>query len=226
MPRSPRATMMPSAASRISSKLAKPSWFSTLAMMRMPVGTLEPHSRLLALGGGGASRAAAASTARISAMSDALRTNDAAMKSTLFLTPQFTRSSVSFSVSVGRSTITPGKLQFLRSPSFALFRQRHCTRPPFRSIPITCRRARVRRRRSSAPTAAWQSCAHLEQDRAIRHQDLVAHLHVARDVLVADAHHLRRAHVIIVGGQPYGIALLQSNGLAIRQHAGSDLWPW
>ena len=35
MPRSPLATMMPSALSRISSKLLRPSWFSILAMILM-----------------------------------------------------------------------------------------------------------------------------------------------------------------------------------------------
>ena len=50
-----------------------------------------------------------------------LRTKEAAMKSTLFLTPQLMMSSRSFSVMVGRSTLTPGRFMFLRSPSLAPF---------------------------------------------------------------------------------------------------------
>ena len=36
MPRSPRATMTASPVSRMSSKLTRPSWFSTLLMILMP----------------------------------------------------------------------------------------------------------------------------------------------------------------------------------------------
>ena len=61
--------------------------------------------------------------------SDALRTNDAAMKSTLFLMPKLTMSSTSFSVNVGSSTLTPGKFMFLRSPMAALFSILHVTSP-------------------------------------------------------------------------------------------------
>ena len=55
--------------------------------------------------------------------SEPLRTKDAAMKSTSFSTPQSTMSTRSLSVMVGRSTITPGRLQFFRSPSVLLLRQ-------------------------------------------------------------------------------------------------------
>ena len=62
-------------------------------------------------------------------MSEPLRTNEAAMKSTLFLTPQLRMSSRSFSVMVGRSTLTPGRFMFLRSPSLAPFSHRTWTVP-------------------------------------------------------------------------------------------------
>ena len=54
-------------------------------------------------------------TRRMAETSEPLRTKEAAMKSTALGTPHCRRSSVSFSVMVGRSTITPGRLQFLRS---------------------------------------------------------------------------------------------------------------
>mmetsp|Transcript_26068 Transcript_26068/g.52272 ORF Transcript_26068/g.52272 Transcript_26068/m.52272 type:complete len:232 (-) Transcript_26068:661-1356(-) len=63
MPRSPRATITPSVAARISSKLSRPSWFSILAMIFMYL----PSSP---------------SVSRMKAMSAADWTNEAAMKST------------------------------------------------------------------------------------------------------------------------------------------------
>ena len=51
----------------------------------------------------------------------------AAMKSTLFFTPQFMMSFLSFSVIVGKSTFTPGRFMFFLSPSFALFSHFTCT---------------------------------------------------------------------------------------------------
>ena len=65
--------------------------------------------------------AASPSTSRMYWTSEPLRTKEAAMKSTLFLTPQLMMSSRSFSVMVGRSTLTPGRFMFLRSPSLAPF---------------------------------------------------------------------------------------------------------
>ena len=47
--------------------------------------------------------------------SDPLRTKDAAMKSMSLIKPHLVKSSSSFLVKVGRSTMTPGKLTFLRS---------------------------------------------------------------------------------------------------------------
>ncbi len=47
-------------------------------------------------------------------------TNEAATKSILFFAAKFLRSSMSFSVSTGMSTLTPGRLPFLRSPSVLL----------------------------------------------------------------------------------------------------------
>ena len=68
-----------------------------------------------------------------------LRTNEAATKSTLFFTPQFSRSSRSFSVMVGKSTQTPGRFMFLRSPSLAAFSQFTSTVPFFTSHDTTVR---------------------------------------------------------------------------------------
>mmetsp|Transcript_32591 Transcript_32591/g.103862 ORF Transcript_32591/g.103862 Transcript_32591/m.103862 type:complete len:375 (-) Transcript_32591:593-1717(-) len=103
IPRSPRATMTPSLASTICAKLSRPSWFSTLEMIWMFL-PLAP------------------STLRMWSTSEPLRTNDAATKSTLFFTPQLRRSSLSFSVMVGRSTTMPGRFMFLRSPRVASLR--------------------------------------------------------------------------------------------------------
>ena len=72
-PMSPRATMMPSAAVRISARLSTPSWFSILAMMRMA----EPFS---------------SSRRRSSRTSAALRTKLAAMKSKPSRMPKSTSS--------------------------------------------------------------------------------------------------------------------------------------
>mmetsp|Transcript_2746 Transcript_2746/g.9993 ORF Transcript_2746/g.9993 Transcript_2746/m.9993 type:complete len:224 (+) Transcript_2746:1330-2001(+) len=101
MPRSPRATMMPSDFSRMSSKFSRPSWFSTLEM----ICTYLPFSP---------------STWRMVSRSEPLRTKEAATKSMSFLRPQFWMSSMSFSVRVGRSTFTPGRFMFLRSPILAV----------------------------------------------------------------------------------------------------------
>ena len=80
---------------------------------------------------------ASRSVSRIFATSLALRTNDAAMKSTSFTTPNPTMSCRSFSVIVGRSTVTPGKLQFFRSPSVASLRHSHETVPRSGSVSST-----------------------------------------------------------------------------------------
>ena len=64
-------------------------------------------------------RPAAPSTDRITSMSLALRTKDAAIMSTPYLQPKLTRSSRSFSVIVGRSTMTPGRFMFFFSPMVA-----------------------------------------------------------------------------------------------------------
>ena len=68
-------------------------------------------------------------TARIFSTSLPLRTNDAAMKSILLGKPHCRISERSFSVIVGRSTTTPGRLTFLRSPSGAVLAQTHTTVP-------------------------------------------------------------------------------------------------
>ncbi len=54
-------------------------------------------------------------TLRMLVMSEPLRTKDAAMKSMSLISPHWTKSSSSFFVNVGRSTMTPGRLTFLRS---------------------------------------------------------------------------------------------------------------
>lgn len=76
-PRSPRATMMPSEASRISSKLLRPSWFSILEMMWM----FSPPC--------------AFRCSRISITSERLRIKEAATKSTPCSQPKI-RSCLSF----------------------------------------------------------------------------------------------------------------------------------
>mmetsp|Transcript_26039 Transcript_26039/g.77585 ORF Transcript_26039/g.77585 Transcript_26039/m.77585 type:complete len:230 (+) Transcript_26039:825-1514(+) len=102
MPRSPRATMMPSLSSMMASMFFRPSSFSILEMILIwrPLGP-----RVL----------------RMFFRSSALWTKEAATKSTPCGMPKFTRSSMSFCCSTGRSTLTPGRLQFLRSPSEQLF---------------------------------------------------------------------------------------------------------
>mmetsp|Transcript_7845 Transcript_7845/g.35071 ORF Transcript_7845/g.35071 Transcript_7845/m.35071 type:complete len:232 (+) Transcript_7845:2527-3222(+) len=110
MPRSPRATITPSLSSRMSSKFTRPSWFSTLEMILMDL-------------------PASPRTSRMYLTSLPLRTKDAAMKSMPLGTPQPRMSSLSFSVMVGRSTTTPGRLTFLRSPSMAVLAHLHRTVP-------------------------------------------------------------------------------------------------
>ena len=72
-------------------------------------------------------RPAGPSVSRILAMSDALRTKEAAIMSTLYRTPKSTMSDVSFSVIVGRSTITPGRFMFFFSPILTLLHTRTTT---------------------------------------------------------------------------------------------------
>mmetsp|Transcript_515 Transcript_515/g.1421 ORF Transcript_515/g.1421 Transcript_515/m.1421 type:complete len:221 (+) Transcript_515:2277-2939(+) len=103
MPRSPRATITPSVTSKISSKFFSPSWFSILEM----IFTFCPP--------------ASSSTRRMNSTSSLLCTKLAATKSILCLQQKFCRSLMSFSVSTGMSTFTPGRLQFLRSPRLLLF---------------------------------------------------------------------------------------------------------
>ncbi len=90
-PRSPRATMMPSAASMIASRQSIASGFSILAM----IGMCLPSLRVASL--------------TASSTSAGWRTNDSAMKSTPTSRPT-KRSRRSFSVSAGAETFTPGRL--------------------------------------------------------------------------------------------------------------------
>mmetsp|Transcript_23740 Transcript_23740/g.66546 ORF Transcript_23740/g.66546 Transcript_23740/m.66546 type:complete len:244 (-) Transcript_23740:38-769(-) len=109
IPRSPRATMTASLSRTMSSMFSNASMFSTLEMTRMK-------------------RPSGPSASRISPRSPPFLTKDAATKSIPFFTPH-ARSSLSFSVSTGRSTTTPGRLQFLRSPMVAVLRHRASTVP-------------------------------------------------------------------------------------------------
>mmetsp|Transcript_52898 Transcript_52898/g.147305 ORF Transcript_52898/g.147305 Transcript_52898/m.147305 type:complete len:222 (-) Transcript_52898:585-1250(-) len=102
MPRSPRATIMPSLASTIASKFLRPSSFSILEIILMERPRTPRVSRMVCT-------------------SSALCTKEAATKSTPWGMPNCKRSFLSFSCKTGRSTFTPGKLQFLRSPSLQLF---------------------------------------------------------------------------------------------------------
>ena len=92
-PRSPRATMMPSNASMIASRLSTACGFSILAM----TGTLRPSSAMI-------------SCTRV--MSVASRTNERAMRSAPRRRPQ-RRSASSFSDSAGTLTATPGQVDAL-----------------------------------------------------------------------------------------------------------------
>eukprot|EP01139_Manchomonas_bermudensis_P026267 Amastigsp_a849353_34.p3 type:complete len:234 gc:universal Amastigsp_a849353_34:617-1318(+) len=96
-PRSPRATMIPSETSRISSKFVMPWRDSIFEMILMP-----------------ASRTPG--TERTASTFAALRMNDAAIMSTSIRTPN-SMSALSFSVTAGRSTSFPGRLTPLLSPS-------------------------------------------------------------------------------------------------------------
>ena len=112
----PLATITASVFLRISSKLARPSWFSILEMIWMSA----PSTTLLML-----------------SMSEGFLTKDAAMKSMSLGMPQCTMSSTSFYVRVGKSTLTPGKLQFFLSPSVAVLVHLHFTLPPGTSQEMT-----------------------------------------------------------------------------------------
>mmetsp|Transcript_440 Transcript_440/g.1564 ORF Transcript_440/g.1564 Transcript_440/m.1564 type:complete len:288 (-) Transcript_440:805-1668(-) len=111
IPKSPRATITPSDLFTMSSKLSKPSMFSTFAIIPIFLPGVSP------------------TTSRMTSMSDPFLTKEAAMKSTLFFTPQFKMSSLSFSVIVGKFTFTLGKFMFFRSPSMAEFSHLHTTSP-------------------------------------------------------------------------------------------------
>mmetsp|Transcript_8732 Transcript_8732/g.24409 ORF Transcript_8732/g.24409 Transcript_8732/m.24409 type:complete len:222 (-) Transcript_8732:564-1229(-) len=102
MPKSPRATMMPSLSSMMLSMFLTPSSFSILEIILIE----RPRSP---------------SVFRMNWTSSADCTNEAATKSTACGMPNSTRSLTSFSCNTGSSTLTPGKLQFLRSPSFTEF---------------------------------------------------------------------------------------------------------
>mmetsp|Transcript_27663 Transcript_27663/g.65875 ORF Transcript_27663/g.65875 Transcript_27663/m.65875 type:complete len:222 (+) Transcript_27663:788-1453(+) len=110
MPRSPRATMIPSEISRISSKFSMPSSDSILEKIMM----LRPGSP---------------STFLMVRTSSALRTNEAAIRSTPCWTPNM-RSDLSFSVIDGRSTAVPGRLIPFVSPRVTVFSTMQTTSVP------------------------------------------------------------------------------------------------
>mmetsp|Transcript_16519 Transcript_16519/g.33483 ORF Transcript_16519/g.33483 Transcript_16519/m.33483 type:complete len:235 (-) Transcript_16519:453-1157(-) len=103
MPKSPRATIIPSLTCTIASKFFNPSSFSIFEMIWM----LRPRTPRVF---------------RMSFTSSALWTKDAATKSTPWGMAKLMRSFLSFSCKTGSSTLTPGKLQFLRSPNLQLFK--------------------------------------------------------------------------------------------------------
>mmetsp|Transcript_68685 Transcript_68685/g.196978 ORF Transcript_68685/g.196978 Transcript_68685/m.196978 type:complete len:329 (+) Transcript_68685:559-1545(+) len=102
MPKSPRATMMPSLASQIALKFFRPSSFSIFEMILV---FLPASPRVF----------------RISATSSAFCTKEAETKSTPCGMPNSTKSWMSLACKTGSSTLTPGRLQFLRSPNLQLF---------------------------------------------------------------------------------------------------------
>ena len=91
IPKSPRATIMPSATSMILSIASTPSWFSIFAMIWMSL----PFS--------------SSKTLRILKISAGPRVNEAATKSTSFWAPNF-KSEISCSLKKGRLIFTPGML--------------------------------------------------------------------------------------------------------------------
>mmetsp|Transcript_6758 Transcript_6758/g.16420 ORF Transcript_6758/g.16420 Transcript_6758/m.16420 type:complete len:310 (+) Transcript_6758:793-1722(+) len=97
IPRSPRATITPSVAARMASKLSRPSWFSILEKILM----CFPSSPR---------------TARTSWTCFAVRMKEAKIMSTFCSTPK-RRSPWSFSETAGRVTFAPGRLTPLCSPS-------------------------------------------------------------------------------------------------------------
>mmetsp|Transcript_95495 Transcript_95495/g.269912 ORF Transcript_95495/g.269912 Transcript_95495/m.269912 type:complete len:237 (+) Transcript_95495:502-1212(+) len=114
MPRSPRATMMPSLTLRISSKFRRPSPFSIFEMSR---GTVWPSLQC------------SSSSLRTCTTLSASCTKDRATKSTPLGNANSRRSCSSFGCSSGMSTFTPGMLQFFFSPISASFATLHRTRP-------------------------------------------------------------------------------------------------
>mmetsp|Transcript_35669 Transcript_35669/g.114062 ORF Transcript_35669/g.114062 Transcript_35669/m.114062 type:complete len:314 (-) Transcript_35669:594-1535(-) len=119
MPKSPRATMMESHASQIASKLSRPSWFSIFDMILM----WEPP--------------ASSRTLRMYSQSAADWTKLAATMSTFWGTPKSCKSLTSFGCNTGKSTWTPGKFMFFRSPMATVFITRHSTSPFSGAVPVT-----------------------------------------------------------------------------------------
>ena len=111
IPKSPRATMMPSAPRTMDSKFNRACWSSILAMTN-GCGLFSPNN------------------SRSCKRSRASRTKDSAMKSTPSSRPSFT-SRMSLAVSAGKLTLTPGRLMWRRLPSLPSVSTSHSTLLPF-----------------------------------------------------------------------------------------------
>mmetsp|Transcript_18440 Transcript_18440/g.69776 ORF Transcript_18440/g.69776 Transcript_18440/m.69776 type:complete len:243 (+) Transcript_18440:617-1345(+) len=108
MPRSPRATMIPSDASRMLVKFCTPSRFSIFEMILM------------------CGLPACTSTSRISCTCSGFRTKDAKIMSTSWAAANL-RSPASLADTAGRFTIAPGRFTPLREPSMAELRATQMT---------------------------------------------------------------------------------------------------
>mmetsp|Transcript_54403 Transcript_54403/g.124018 ORF Transcript_54403/g.124018 Transcript_54403/m.124018 type:complete len:278 (+) Transcript_54403:418-1251(+) len=141
-PRSPRATMIPSAASVISSKFSRASVDSILAIIRA-----------CGCDAGQNSAWHAEMWARIWWTSSALRTKDAATKSMSFSIP-YRMSSKSLGDMAGKSTFMPGKLTPRLEAMLPSFSTRHLTAPVVASTSSTAKLTAPSSRRIVLPTVA------------------------------------------------------------------------
>ena len=132
-PRSPRATMTPSKARMISSRLSTAWGFSILAM----TGSRSPSSSMIWC---------------TSRMSSAVRTNDSAIMSTRIRSAQ-RRSSLSFSDIAGTDTATPGRLMPLLFDSVPPSSTWHTTSVSVTAVAIRASLPSSMRMRSPAVTS-------------------------------------------------------------------------
>ena len=134
-PRSPRATMTPSAASRMASKFSTASEHSIFATILMPSPPCPSKNR------------------RTARTPSASRTNDAATKSMSCPMPN-SRSARSWSVSAGRGSAAPGTFTDLRSPSMPAFLTMQRMSVPSTSSTSSSKSPSSTRMDVPAPTAA------------------------------------------------------------------------